>query len=140
MTRAASRSLGLVVTGFVVSCAVMLAGCASLGPATPVAVSDIRTVTGTWKGTVYPSGLAAEAITLTIREDGSYDVASAQEPLGVSGGRGRITLNDGRVVFEGERGRGAGTVLTDRAGHLVMNVDAILSDNSTLSAKLARTD
>jgi hypothetical protein len=141
MTRTGLRSLGTVLTAFVVGFAATLVGCASLGPATPIAVSDINAVTGTWQGVLYrKSGFEREQITLTIRQDGSYDVVSAQQPIGVSRGRGKIAISEGHLVFEGETGRGVGTVLRDPAGNLTMEVDATLSDHSTLSAKLSRTN
>jgi hypothetical protein len=141
MTRTGLRSLGSVLTAFVVGLAATLIGCASLGPVTPVPVSDIKSVTGTWQGVVYrTSELQREQITLTIREDGSYDVVSAQEPIGVSRGSGKIAINEGRLVFEGKTGRGVGRVLRDPAGNLTMEIDATLSDNSTLSAKLSRSN
>jgi len=117
-----------------------LVGCASLGPITPVAVSDIKAVAGTWKGVVYRrSVFEPDNVTLMIREDGSYDVVSAQEPIGVSRGKGKIVIDEGRLIFEGVNGRGVGTVLRDPAGNLMMEVHATMSDNSTLSAKLSRT-
>jgi hypothetical protein len=139
LTRTGLRSLGTVLTAFVVGFAATLGGCASFGPLTPVAVSDIKTVTGTWKGVVYrKSEFEPDYVTLTIREDGSYDVVSAQEPIGTSRGRGKIVINEGRLIIEGEKGRGVGRVLRDSAGNLMMEVDATMSDNSTLSAKLSR--
>jgi len=141
MTRTGLLSLETVLTVFVVGFAATLIGCASLGPVTPVAVSDIKAVTGTWQGVMYrKSEFEREQMTLTIREDGSYDVVSAQEPIGVSRGRGKIVISEGRLVFEGQTGRGVGRVLRDPAGNLVMEVDATLSDNSTLSAKLSRRE
>jgi hypothetical protein len=53
MTRTGLRSLGTLLTAFVIRCAATLGGCASFGPLTPVAVSDIKEVTDTWKGVVY---------------------------------------------------------------------------------------
>ena len=84
---------------------------------------------------MYLSGSEPEQVVLTIREDGSYDLASAQT-LGTSRGRGKIVISDGRLLFEGEKGRGTGTLLRNLAGDLVMNVEATLSDNSILTAKL----
>jgi hypothetical protein len=134
-------TLGTVLTAFVVGLAATLVGCASIGRVTPFAVSDIKAVTGTWKGIVYPtSELEPESITLTIREDGSYDVVSAQQPIGKSRGRGKIVISEGRVIFDGEKGRGLGRVLRDPARNLMMEVDATLSDNSTLSATLSRSN
>jgi hypothetical protein len=132
----AARSLWTVLTvTVVVGVAVSLVGCASLGPVTPVTVSDVKSVAGTWKGMVYQSGVAPDYVTMTIREDGSYDVASAQT-TGTSRGKGKIVIRDGRLIIEGEKGHGVGTLLRNPGGDLVMNVDAVLSDNSTLTAKL----
>lgn len=131
-----ARSLWTALTAIViVGFAASLIGCASVGPVTPVAVSDVKSVAGTWKGTLYRSSLAPEQVMLTIREDGSYDLASVQ-PLGTSRGKGKITISDGRLLIEGEKGRGVATVLKNPAGDLVMNIEATLSDNSTLTAKL----
>ena len=84
-------------------------------------VSDVKSVAGTWQGVVYEPGSEPDYVELTIREDGSYDLVSRQA-IGGSRGRG-----------------GAGTSMRNPAGDLVMNIDATLSDNSTLSAQqLAR--
>jgi hypothetical protein len=141
MTRTGLRSLGTALTAFVVGLAATTVGCASVGPATPVAVSDIKAVTGTWKGVVYTkSEFEPDYVTLTIRGDGSYDVVSAQAPIGASRGRGKIAISEGRLIIEGEKGRGVGRLLRDPAGNLMMEVDATLSDKSTLSAKLSRSN
>ena len=126
----------LAVTG-IVGLWVPLAGCASLGPVTSVAISDVQSVSGTWKGIVYLPGSERNDITVTIRDDGSYDAVSVKQ-LGVSRGKGRIVIHDGRLIIEGEKGRGTGTVLRNAAGDLVMKVEMTLSDNSNLSAELAR--
>ena len=130
------RSLWTVLgVTIMVGLAASLAGCASVGPVTQVSVPDIKSVTGTWKGIVYRSGGEPENVALTIREDGTYDVVSADK-VGASRGSGKIVISDGRLVIEGERGRGVGTLLRNPAGDLVMNVEATMNDNSTLSAKL----
>ena len=134
-----TRSLWAIITvtvviGFVAS----LPGCASVGPIAPVVVSDVKSVTGTWQGVVYEPGSEPDYVELTIREDGSYDLVSRQA-IGESRGRGKIVLSGGRLIMKGERGRGVGTLLSSPAGDLVMNIDATLSDNSTLSAKLWRS-
>ena len=51
----------------------------------------------------------------------------------------RFAISEGRLIIEGEKGHGVGTLLRDPAGNLMMEVDATLSDNSTLSAKLSRS-
>jgi hypothetical protein len=124
--------VGTVIVGFSVS----LVGCANLGPVTPVAVSDVKSVSGTWEGIVYLPGSERTDVTLTIRDDGWYDVVS-KKILGASRGKGRIVISDGRLVLEGERGlRGVGTVLRNPAGDVLMKIEATLSDNSNLSADL----
>ena len=139
MTPSGPRSLCTVLTvTVIVGFAVSLVGCASAGHS-PVAVSDMKSVAGTWKGIVYErSEVEPNYVVLTIREDGSYDVVT-DRPHGVSRGKGKIVISEGRLLFEGERGRGVGTLLRSRGGDLIMNVDATLSDNSTLSAELSRS-
>ena len=123
-----------VIVGFSVS----LVGCAGIGPVTPVAVSDVKSLSGTWEGIVYLPGSERDDITLTVRDDGSYDVVSTRG-LAVSSGRGHIVISDGRLVIKDARGRGVGTVLRSPAGDLLVKVDMTLSDNSHLSAELWRT-
>jgi hypothetical protein len=119
----------------IVGLSVSLGGCASIGPVTPVAVSDVTSLSGTWEGIVYLPGSERDDVTLTIRDDGSYDVVS-KKGLGASRGKGHIVISDGRLVIEGERGRGVGTVLRNAAGDVLMKIEATLSDNSYLSAEL----
>ena len=87
-----------------VGLSVSLGGCANLGPVTPVAVVDVTSVSGTWEGIVYLPGSERDDVTLTIRDDGSYEVVS-KRGLGVSSGRGHIVISDGRLVIEGETNR-----------------------------------
>jgi hypothetical protein len=122
----------------IVGLSASLVGCAAIGPVTPVAVSDITSLSGTWEGIVYLPGSERNGVTLTIRDDGSYDVVSKKD-VGASHGTGHIVISDGRLVIEGRRGRGVGTVLRNRAGDVLMKVEMTLSDNSHLSAQLWRT-
>ena len=122
----------LAVLGF----AAAVAGCASAGPVRPVAVSEMKSVAGTWKGLAYSRDPAQETIELTIHEDGSYDVVSSGQTPGESRSKGKIELRDGRLILQGEKGRGLGTVLSSPGGDRVMNIEATLSDNSILSTRL----
>ena len=117
---------------------VSLVGCASIGPVTPVAVPDVKSVSGTWEGIVYLPGSERNDVTVTIRDDGSYDTVSKTR-LGTSRGGGHIVISDGRLIIEGQRGRGMGTVLRNSAGDFLMKVEMTLNDNSNLSAQLWRT-
>ncbi len=136
MTRSALRSLAAVFTATVaVAFSASLLGCASYGPAARVEVQDLKSLIGTWKGTVYRSSFAPDSVTLTIHDDGSFDVVSVL-PHGTSTGTGTIVVSDGRLLVEGKRGRGTGTLQRGPSGDLVLNVEMTLNDNSTLTAKL----
>jgi hypothetical protein len=138
MTPSAARWRWTVLAAaFVVGFTASLLGCARLGPLNPATVSDIRSVAGTWKGVLYGAGFEAQPVELTIGEDGSYDVVLSLRPIGESRGKGKVVVRDGRLLFEGQKGRGVGTLLTNPVGDRVMNIEATLSDNSTLSAKLS---
>jgi hypothetical protein len=133
-----SRLLRTVVTAIVaVSFAASLVGCAGAGgPLSPVMVSDVKSVAGTWRGKVYRSGnFEPEPVELNIREDGSYDIVVYQT-IGTSRGKGKIVVYEGRLVAQGERGRGVATLLTNRRGDRLLSVEGTLSDNSILSADL----
>ena len=85
MTSSGARSrcatlAAAVLVGFGIS----LVGCASLGPITPVTVSTIGSVAGTWQGVLYGSGSEPEYIDLTIREDGSYEVVSRRRMVSLA--------------------------------------------------------
>ena len=135
MTRSARSFAAVLTAAVVVAFAASLLGCASYGPATRVAISDVKSMTGTWKGTVYRSGFEPESVALVIHDDGSYDVVLVGSS-GTSRGTGKVLVSDGRLLVEGAKGRGAGTLLRNPAGDVVLNVHMILDDNSTLTAKL----
>jgi hypothetical protein len=143
MTPSSARSLRTVFTVIVVvGLAASLVGCASVGSLTPVEVTDVKSVAGRWDGVVYQSGsrtdyyIGTDDVTLTIREDGSYDVESSRT-TGISRGKGQIVISQGRLILRGERGQGVGTVLSSPGGDRVMSIDAVLTDNSILKARLS---
>jgi hypothetical protein len=139
MIHSRTRSLRTVVTAIVViAFATSLFGCAGAGgPLSPVMVSDVKSVAGTWRGKVYWSGrFEPEPVELTIREDGSYDVVVYQT-IGTSRGKGKIVVNEGRLVAQGERGRGMATLLTNRRGDRLLSIEGTMSDNTILSADLS---
>ena len=129
---------GVLALTVIVGLSVSLVGCGSIGPVTPVTVSDVKSVSGTWAGIVFLPGSERNDVSVTIRDDGSYDAAS-ETSLGVSRGKGHIVISKGRLAIEGERGRGVGTVFRSPAGDVLMKVEMTLSDNSNLSAQLWRT-
>ena len=135
MTPRVTRSLWTAFTATVVGFTALLVGCASFGPLTPVHVSEVKSVAGTWKGVVYESGSEPDYITLTIQEDGSYEVVSRQT-IGTSRGKGQIVIREGRLILQGQKGRGVGTLLSGADGDRVMRIEVTLSDNSILTAEL----
>jgi hypothetical protein len=139
MIRSRARSLRTVVTTVIgVAFATSLVGCAGAGgPLSPVMVSDVKSVAGTWRGKAYRSGnFDPERVELTIREDGSYDIV-VQETVGTSRGKGKIAVNEGRLVTQGEKGRSRITLLTNRRGDQLLSIEATLFDNTLLSADLS---
>jgi hypothetical protein len=84
---------------------------------------------------VYESSSEPDYITLTIQEDGSYEVVS-RKMLGASRGKGQIVIRDGRLILQGQKGRGVGTLLSSADGARVMRIEATLSDNRILTAEL----
>jgi hypothetical protein len=116
--------------------AASLVGCVSIGPVSPVEVSDVKILAGTWKGVVYGyNGAARTDVDMTIQEDGSYQVA-ARQSIGASHGEGKILIHEGRLIIQGQRGDGVATLMSDAAGRRVILVEMTLFDNSHLSARL----
>jgi hypothetical protein len=103
-------ALGLVV-------AVTLAGCAGGAPATtasPVAITDVTSIAGKWVGLLEMAGSRdrEDYVEVTIAGDGTYRAASART-IGVMDARGTVTVADGKLVIQGERGgKGTATLFT----------------------------
>jgi hypothetical protein len=138
MTLHGPRQLWAMLTiATVVGLAASLVSCASIGPTTSVAVSDVKSLAGKWAGVVYAPGYDdGIKIDMTIREDGSYDVASRQRDPS-SSGKGKIVLTDGRLIVEGQRGNGVATLQRGPGGLRILSIEMTLSDNSYLSAELS---
>ncbi len=132
LTSLATSTPTIVVIGLAAS----LVSCASAG-LRPVAVSDVKSLAGKWAGVVYAPGYDdGIKIDMTIREDGSYDVASRQRDSS-SSGKGKIVLTDGRLIVEGQRGNGVATLQRGLGGLRILSIEMTLSDNSYLSAELS---
>jgi len=134
MTLSRARSRSIVPRVTVVALAALLGGCASIGPYKPIEVSDVKSLAGTWKGVIYWSGNERDELEMTIREDGSYHFV-AHEPVGSSEGNGKITISEGRLIIQGEKGAGVAALLSS-GDERVMQIEATLSDNRHLSARL----
>jgi hypothetical protein len=123
----------------------ILGGCASASsPASvpaaamsPVAIGDFGAVAGRWAGPV--TGLAqrrteGDWVQLSIAPDGSYEFA-VPRTIGVFGGKGQFTLEDGKLVMAGERGR-ASYALYEGRGRRLLRASGVLASGGTVFAEL----
>ena len=84
MRRLSALSVLLVAT--------VLVACATLPPAKPV--QDLRTIAGTWQGTVTSSS-GTSPYTLTIKEDGSWEGLAPDIPPGRF--EGKMSVKEGKI-------------------------------------------
>ena len=80
-----------------------LAGEATLPPAKPV--SDIKSIAGTWEGTVSLRDAEILRYTLTVKDDGSWE--GIRYPKRAKGGRlltfqGTMSVSDGKIRYKNE--------------------------------------
>jgi hypothetical protein len=124
------------VTGFI--------GCTPIEPlppppSTPVSVSSFKSAAGKWAGILKatPRVKGDDWMTLTIRDDGSYDFVSVRT-IGIFQGQGTCTLIDGKLKTETERGWAIAT-LYEEGGRRMLKVEGATNDGTQYSADLAPT-
>src|SRR5215470_9781173 len=93
-----------------------LAGCATSESTTtaPLPITDIASIAGKWVGLLEMAGSRdrQDYIEVTIANDGTYRAASART-IGVMDARGTVSVSDGKLTIQGERGsKGVGTLFT----------------------------
>jgi hypothetical protein len=122
------------VTGFV--------GCAPVEPlppppSTPVSVSAFKSAAGKWAGILKttPRSKGDDWVTLTIRDDGSYDFVSVRT-IGIFQGQGTFMLSDGKLKTETERGWIIAT-LYEEGGRRLLKVEGASKDGTQYLAGLA---
>src|SRR4029434_2569185 len=96
-----SHALTLLVAAVLV-----LAGCAakgSTGGMQPVPITDFKMVAGRWAGPVTGITSRDDWAEMTITPEGRFDFGIART-IGVFSGGGDVTLADGEMHGEGERG------------------------------------
>ena len=125
-----------IFTGFI--------GCAPIEPlppppTTPVSVSAFKSAAGKWAGILKatPRLKRDDWVTLTIRDDGSYDFVSVRT-IGIFQGQGTFTLIDGKLSAETERGSTIAT-LYEEDGRRMLRVEWATKDRVQYSADLAPT-
>jgi hypothetical protein len=119
----------------------ILIACSSLGPPDSptwkvVPVTDFTAVAGKWEGlmTRHPRPRKDDWVSVTIQEDGTYEFASYRM-TGVFSGKGRLSLTDGRLTTQSERG--TATCTLHRAnGQRMLRAVGVTKDGLEYSADL----
>ena len=111
------RSDKLGICALVLAVVLGFAGCVSSGSTTtggPIAIKDVASITGKWVGLLEMAGSRdrEDYVEVTIASDGTYQAASART-IGVMDTKGKVSVSDGRLLIQGERGgRGNGTLFS----------------------------
>ena len=121
-----------------------LAACTSASPppppATTIPITNFQMVAGKWSGPI--TGLPGSArdegdwVEVTIRPDGSHDF-KVTRTIGMFGGKGNLTLKDGKMTGQGERGSAEYT-LSERGGKQYLRAQALLENNIKVTGDLTR--
>jgi hypothetical protein len=119
-----------------------LAGCATNGSATtygPVAITNVASIAGKWVGLLEIAGSRdrEDYVEVTIAADGTYRAASART-IGLMDARGTVSVSDGKLLIQGERGgKGIGTLFT-QAGQppRLLQVNGTAGDGRPYIARL----
>ena len=121
--------------------ALTVAGCAEMSQSppslSPVAITDIGSVAGKWAGPV--KGLPSRRdqddwVDVVIGPDGTYDFG-IYRTIGVFGGKGKFTVQDGKLALRGDRGTGTLSLFAG-GGKRVLRGDAVLADGTKLNIEL----
>jgi hypothetical protein len=126
-----------------VGLAVVLTACATGGAArglgAPMAITDVTMVTGRWEGLMSPeTGRERDDfIEVTLAGNRTYE-AKTTRTVGVIDARGTYELRDGKLLFQGERSTGTGT-LWEKDGRRVLSVAVTTKEGLRYSARLQPT-
>ncbi len=112
-------------------------GSASTTVGAPVAVTDLKSVTGRWAGLMdLPGGgRDVQYLEVTVLEDGTYRATSART-IGMMDRQGTVALSDGRLVLRGESGARGTATLFSREGQPTLMVDMTGANQSRTTARL----
>jgi hypothetical protein len=125
----------------VATLALTVAGCAEMSQSppslSPVAITNIGSVAGKWAGPV--TGLTTRRdegdwVNVVIGPDGTYDFG-IHRTIGVFGGKGTLTIQDGKLALRGDRGNSTLT-LFEGGGKRVLRGDGVLSDGTRINSEL----
>src|SRR5262245_24678362 len=121
--------------------AMVLTACAAGGgasdPGTLVTITDVKMVAGRWDGLMSPeTGRERDDyVEVTLREDRTYEAKSSRT-IGVMDARGTYQISDGKLLFQGQRSTGTGT-LWDKAGQRLLTVAVTTTEGLRYSARLS---
>ncbi|MGH7335323.1 MAG: hypothetical protein ACREKS_21780 [Candidatus Rokuibacteriota bacterium] len=127
----------------VIVVAVTGAACARPTTSSPVLstvpITDFKSVAGKWGGLVRGlpprgSGRDEDFVDVEIRPDGTYDFGIFRT-VGVFGGKGQLTIDDGRLTFKTERGATT-VVLLEGNGKRILRANAVMTNGLRLSSDL----
>src|SRR3989442_1475839 len=126
------RPMGvLVVVGIT---AHMLIACQTVGPREQLqwnatTIADFRSVAGQWEGLMIrsPRSPKDDWLSLKIGDDGSYEFASYRG-IGVFSGRGQLTLENGKLTTQSERGRATLSLYTAN-GERMLRAEGVTTDD-----------
>ena len=110
-----------------------LAGCAGSGSTTaaaPLAITNVASIAGKWVGLLEMAGGRdrEDYVEVTIAGDGTYQASSART-IGVMDARGTVTVADGKLLIQGERGgKGTGTLFTQSGQPRLLQVNGTAFD------------
>jgi len=122
---------------------VVATACASTpsGPATPVPITDFKMIAGRWGGVILglsgPRNDEGDWVDVAIGEDGSFNFG-VYRTIGAFAGKGKLTLKDGKLTGEGERGSATYTLI-DRGGKQYLRAEGRLKSGTQISGDLHRT-
>jgi hypothetical protein len=108
---------------------------------TPTAVTDFKSVAGTWEGIL--AGVAGpradeDWVRLTIGETGTYEFATYRT-IGVFSGKGQLNLTDGRLTAQSDKGKMALRLFRDASnGEPMLRAEAATGDGQNYQAQLKR--
>jgi hypothetical protein len=138
----ASMRARLSASLILVSIAALLAACAGIGPAPPLAlvpITDFKMVAGKWGGLV--TGISPEHddwIDMLITPEGTFDFG-IYRTVGVFGGKGTLALSEGKLQSRGQRGSATFT-LYQGGGRRVLEAQGAVADGRRVSARLSPKD
>jgi hypothetical protein len=121
--------------------AIVLTACAAGGGAnnlgTPVTITDVKMVAGRWDGLMSPeTGRERDDfIEVTLGVDRTYEAKSSRT-IGAMDARGTYQISDGKVLFQGQRSTGTGT-LWEKDGRRVLIVAVTTNEGLRYSARLS---